>query len=550
MANYMQNDHWLQFEPDYSSLDETLNQLSENPTFRTKLQPRLSDAINRFVQFDRQPRIMRITSPENTIYRDEIRTLLAQSTERPIVCPTYMNEASLFGNIYTDNAGQQHQEPGYLREAHGGYLLLPASQILANAKLWPALKATLYGEPLPWLKADKKKHIDLPSPTTLDVKLVIYGDRATMADLENGEPDLFTGLWVYAEYEQDIEINAGMLQHYTAMVNDWCRHLSIPTIQSIDAWHALFRAGARECEDHDKLPLCPLWLIGLLTEAGLESQTDELTANDIKQARAAIEYRESYLPNRALEDIHGGHVIIDCKGKEVGQVNGLTVVELPGHPKAYGEPARISCVVHFGDGDIADVERKADLAGNIHAKGMMIMQAFISAALDLQQPLPYSASIVFEQSYCEVDGDSASLAELCSFVSSLSRVEINQQIAVTGAVDQFGRVQAVGGINEKIEGFFHVCAHRGLTGEQGVILPQANIVNLCLNDDVLNAIKEGQFHLWPVEDVPQALPLLTGVQFDGERDEDTLLNKIGHRIEAFHDGDLPPRGLLNRIFNW
>ncbi|WP_087017841.1 S16 family serine protease [Thaumasiovibrio subtropicus] len=545
----MQNQHWLQFEPDYARFESPLSQLAYSSSFREELQPRLSDAISRFVRFTHQPRILRITSQENMLYRDELIAMIKAKDVCNIIAPSTFNAQSMLGYCYQDAQGDTHKKPGFLHDADNGILLIPATQLLANASLWPEIKAVVAGEKLAWRAIDNKKQLPLPEPASLNIKLVVYGDRTSMADIEAGEPDVFSGLWIYGEYEQDVELHEGMLNAYTSMVTDWCERLNLPKMAD-DAWPALFRAGAREAEEHDKLPLCPLWHVGVLTEAALEANGDAITKDAIQLSRAAIEFRESYLPNRALEDIHGGHVIIDCKGKEVGQVNGLTVVEMSGHPKSYGEPSRISCVVHFGDGDIADVERKADMAGNIHAKGMMIMQAFVSAALDLNQPLPYSASIVFEQSYCEVDGDSASLAELCAFVSALSKVEINQQIAVTGAVDQFGRVQAVGGINEKIEGFFHVCSHRGLTGEQGVILPQANIVNLCLNDEVMNAIKEGQFHLWPVEDVHQALPLLTEVPFDGERDQETLLNKIGQRIDEFHGDDLPPRGLISRILNW
>lgn len=289
-----------------------------------------------------------------------------------------------------------------------------------------------------------------------------------------------------------------------------------------------------------------------MRESDYQSDTDIITADDVEKAIEAKYFRESYLPLRAVDDIHKGQVFIDTRGEHIGQVNGLTVIEMPGHPMAYGEPARISCVVHFGDGDIADVERKAELGGNIHAKGMMIMQAFVSAALDLDEPLPYSASIVFEQSYCEVDGDSASLAELCAFVSALSLQPINQSIAITGAVDQFGRVQAVGGINEKIEGFYNICEHRGLTGSQGVILPKTNLNALCLNKDVTDAIRDGNFHIWAVEHVEEAFPLITGLPFSGdeETETDTLLDKIAQRIDTFHHGEHRHTSLINRLKNW
>jgi Lon-like ATP-dependent protease len=307
-------------------------------------------------------------------------------------------------------------------------------------------------------------------------------------------------------------------------------------------------AGARYTEDQHYAPLCVMWHRALLEEAVIEANSDVIEAIHKEKAIDARYYRESYLPERALDDILDGQVFIETQGEQVGQVNGLTVVDIAGHPVSYGEPARISCVIHFGDGDIADVERKVELGGNLHAKGMMIMQAFVSSELDLDVPLPYSASVVFEQSYCEVDGDSASLAELCSLVSALSEYPINQQIAVTGAVDQFGRVQAVGGLNEKIEGFYHVCQHQGFTGEQGVILPQSNLKHLALHRSVLEIIKNGEFHIWPVSHVDEVVPLVMGKPFRGE-DEDSVISKIAERIENF-EKHVQPVGFVERIKNW
>ncbi|MGL5043877.1 MAG: S16 family serine protease, partial [Plesiomonas sp.] len=221
------------------------------------------------------------------------------------------------------------------------------------------------------------------------------------------------------------------------------------------------------------------------------------------------------------------------------------------HPFAFGEPSRISCVVHLGDGDISDVERKVELGGNIHAKGMMIMQAYLASELALEQQLPFSASLVFEQSYGEVDGDSASLAELCALVSALSLQPVSQSIAITGAVDQFGRVQPVGGINEKIEGFFAVCENRGLTGEQGIILPASNLRHLCLSDDVVEAVKDGTFHVYAVEHASEALSLLTGLPFDSDDEKQpSLLGLIEQRIEQLNQTEQQTTPWWLRWTNW
>jgi Lon-like ATP-dependent protease len=306
-------------------------------------------------------------------------------------------------------------------------------------------------------------------------------------------------------------------------------------------------AGMRFTEDQHYLPLGVLWHNQLLGLASQYTQNDAIDFDAIDKAIDDKYYRESYLPQRAVDDIRDGQVIIETTGEQIGQINGLTVIDMAGHPVSYGEPARISCVIHFGDGDVSDVERKAELGGNLHAKGMMIMQAFVSSALDLDAPLPYAASIVFEQSYSEVDGDSASLAELCCLVSALSETPVNQQIAVTGAVDQFGRVQAVGGLNEKIEGFYQVCKHQGFTGEQGVIMPKTNLKHLALHKEVIDSIKNGEFHIWSVSTVDEAIPLLMSKPFRGE--DDSIISKIAERIENFERHE-HPEGIVERIKNW
>ncbi|KJF99592.1 AAA family ATPase [Photobacterium leiognathi] len=566
----MHEESWRTMFPDYTQYQTTLDHYSNlEPASIGTLQPRLSDAVRRFSALNLQPRILRITAPDNTLYRDYIIELIkkyqfnsnnntncSQTSEKEqpiIIAGENVTAEKLFGAVYPPLEQNTLAKPsvkhGLLHQANNGYLILSITALLSNPSLWPRLKSTLTDGVLEWEASNKKVLINLPPAEKLNVKLVIIGDRYLMAELDSAEPDLSTGFAMYGEFEQDLLLNDASLEDYLSYVKAIIEHHQLPQLADSDAVTALLNAGARYAEDQTRLPLCLLWHLNLLSEASLESDGKVITAANIKASLRAKEYRESYLPERAIADIHHGQVLIASDGKEIGQVNGLTVVEMPGHPTAYGEPARISCVVHFGDGDISDVERKVELGGNIHAKGMMIMQAFVATALDLDQALPYSASIVFEQSYSEVDGDSASLAELCALMSALSSQPINQQIAVTGAVDQFGRVQAVGGINEKVEGFYKVCVHRGLTGNQGVILPKTNLSNLCLNDEVIEAIKAKQFHIWAVENVDEAIPLLTDKPFRSENEEDeTILSLIEERIDYFHHGDLSNEvGILNKI---
>ena len=285
----------------------------------------------------------------------------------------------------------------------------------------------------------------------------------------------------------------------------------------------------------------------------MRGRLQEVTAAQLKANAAAIakaleklKFRHNSSEIYSAQSFDDNFINLPTKGAMVGQINGLTVIDTGDY--TYGEPARITTSVHYGDGEVADIERKSELGGNIHAKGMMIMQAFVSSALNLEDPLPYAASVVFEQSYCEVDGDSASLAELCSLVSALSEYPINQHIAVTGAVDQFGRVQAVGGLNEKIEGFYHVCKHNGLTGEQGVILPKSNLRHLALKPDLIESIKNEEFHIWSVSNVDEAIPLIMNKPFRDD-EEESVLSKIAERIENFERHEHPP-GIVERIKNW
>lgn len=295
------------------------------------------------------------------------------------------------------------------------------------------------------------------------------------------------------------------------------------------------------------------WILRQLRYAIRFNHDAYLNADALKKAEENRLWRHSYLLERSRDEILQDQVMIQTEGEAVGQINGLSVLDYPGYPDLIGEPTRITCVAHIGDGEFTDVERKAELGGNLHAKGMMIMQAYLNSELRLDQPQPFSTSIVFEQSYGEVDGDSASLAELCALISTLALQPIDQQIAVTGAVDQFGQVQPIGGVNQKIEGFFDICQQRGLTGSQGVIIPLANIRHLVLNESVQQAVKEEKFHIWPVTHVAEAITLLTRQpyyeeQCEPEQSDAHLLAVIHDRITLANNQDRPKLPWFLRLF--
>ncbi|SHO56455.1 S16 family serine protease [Vibrio quintilis] len=531
----MTKDIWRHVTPQFDTYTEQFAQYdSIIPADLLSVQPRVQTVLKRFTELKGLTKILLIHAPDNSVYRRMICTKLQEfiAANVPIVSTESLEKNTLFPTIKAENGHVVSEIPGLLDKADGGYIVISPNWLIANPKFWPLLKGALFGEKITALNCDEKSPLQYEWCKTYNIKLIIVGDREQLAEIDEIDEDIRSDLSLFGEIEFDLRVNSTNIENYLKYLKWLCRFYQLPALSS-DAIKLLLTSGIRyQTEDQLHIPLCPFWHQSLLEEAALESGHQTIHSEHIQQALDSRYYRESYLPERACDDILNGQVLIETRGRQVGQVNGLTVIDIAGHPISYGEPARISCVVHFGDGDISDVERKADLGGNLHAKGMMIMQAFVSSALKLNAPLPYSASIVFEQSYSEVDGDSASLAEVCSLVSALSDIAIDQQIAVTGAVDQFGRVQAVGGLNEKIEGFHRVCKHQGLTGKQGVILPITNLNNLALHHSIISDIQSGQFHIWPVSTVDEAVPILMGKPFR-DKDSESVISKIASRIDEF-----------------
>ncbi|MBF9000474.1 S16 family serine protease [Vibrio nitrifigilis] len=546
----MTKEIWRSVTPQYDAYNSQIEQyasLEENNLL--DVQPRLSVTLSQFIEMDGFTRLLLINAPDNSIYRHLIQGTIQQrvNEDTPVIISESLNIDTLFGQVKAENGHVIHEVSGLLDKADGGYLIVSANLLIANPVSWPLLKAALLGEETYPLNCDPKSPIQSSTAKRYNVKLVVVGDRNQLGDVDYLDPDIHSGLCLFSEIELDLKINEQSIVQYLGYLKWLCQQYDIPHFTA-DGIKALLTAGARYTEDQHYAPLCLLWHRSILSECKRKSHGQTITAVHVEDVIKDRYYRASYLPERAMDDILDGQVIIETQGEQIGQVNGLTVVDVAGHPLSYGEPARISCVIHFGDGDIADVERKVDLGGNLHAKGMMIMQAFVSSALNLDMPLPFSASVVFEQSYSEVDGDSASLAELCSLVSALSETPIDQQKAVTGAVDQFGRVQAVGGLNEKIEGFYRVCEHQGFTGQQGVILPASNLKHLALHPTVVDSIRSGQFNIWPVSTVDDVIPLLLGEPFRSDENS-SILNKIAERIDNFEKHE-QPSSLIDRLKNW
>ncbi|EDL50921.1 ATP-dependent protease LA-related protein [Vibrio mediterranei AK1] len=538
---------WQDVCPQYNNYQTTIEQAPNiAPASLLDLQPRLQAALKFFTSKACKSKVLVVKDGDNLKYRALIADSLKALGKHVVV--TKDTSSALLFDHYAKVDNQLEVSAGLISQANKGFLVASTQAALSTLSTWGNIKALLSGASLNSVAIDKQSTVLSPPQFQSDFKLIILGDRDQLAEFDYADNDFRSGFMQYTELESDLKVSEKTISTYFGFVNGLLEKLLPEYNLDSSAYLRLLQAGARETEDKQYLPLSIDWHSALLGEASSFSHDKVITSAHIEEAICAKRGREAYLPERAIDDILEGQVVIETQGQQVGQVNGLTVIDIPGHPVSYGEPARISCVVHFGDGDVSDVERKVDLGGNIHAKGMMIMQAFVSSELDLDAPLPYSASIVFEQSYCEVDGDSASLAELCSLVSALSGYPIDQQIAVTGAVDQFGRVQAVGGLNEKVEGFYSVCKHQGFTGKQGVVLPKTNLQHLALSTEVVESIKQGEFHIWSATHVDEVVPLLLNKPFKSE-DEDSVIGKIAERIENFEKLELPET-LLERVKNW
>lgn len=467
------------------------------------------------------------------IYQEKIQLSQAKTKQDNFAATSSCLFANWFESEQLLGYFRQHEEyfslhAGLIHKANGGILILPLQAFLNQPWLWLRFKQIVQMGQHDWLSDNT--HQSLPyfiPPMQIDLKVILVGNRDDLSDFQLIEPDLYQHA-LYAEFESEFIINnESDVNAWAAYTKGIAKHYQLPEIDH-SCYPALIKTAVKYTEDQYRLPLCPSWIKQQWINSAFFAK-DHIDETAFNAALHAKIQRESYLPNSLFEEIHQGQIKIDTQDAVIGQVNGLSVIEYPGHPCLIGLPSRISCVLRQGNGEITDIEQRAELSGNIHIKSIMIMQSFIAHELSLEQELPYSASVAFEQSYSEIDGDSASLASLCAFISALSLLPADQQIAITGSVDQFGNVQPIGGINEKIEGFFDICQNRTLTGKQGVILPQSNIRHLCLRDDIVEAVKNNQFHLWSVEHAYNAFELLLNHPY--KSDSDCILRRLQLRIK-------------------
>lgn len=434
-------------------------------------------------------------------------------------------------------------KPGALHRANGGYLILDALKVLVQPMAWEALKRSLnarqitiesLGQTLSLISTVSLE----PQPIPLDVKVVLYGEPLIyylLNHLDHEFGDLFK---VAAEFDDVMERAPASSLVYARLLATMARRESLLPLDRAAVARTIEHA-ARLADDAGKLTTRLEAVGDVLREADFyarEAAGITIAADHIQKAIDAQIRRADRLRERSLEFIDRRIVLVDTEGSAVGQINGLSVIDLGGF--SFGRPTRITARVSLGGGKVIDIEREVELGGPIHSKGVLILSALLASRFGTENPLSLSASLVFEQSYGGVEGDSASAAEYFALISAITEIPIKQSLAVTGSINQHGVIQAIGGVNEKIEGFFDVCQRRGLTGAHGVLIPSANVRHLMLRRDVVEACRRGLFHVYLIERAEDGLTLLTGLTpgtlgSDGRFPEGTLYRRAADRLAAF-----------------
>ncbi|MEO9824611.1 MAG: ATP-binding protein [Paracoccaceae bacterium] len=407
-------------------------------------------------------------------------------------------------------------KPGALHRANGGYLVLDAQRVLSEPYAWDTLKRCLQSGSISISSLAERLSLSAtvtlePDPIPLDVRVVLVGDRRLHRLLELLDPEFAQLFKVQADFEDDLPRTAKNTRALARIVGGYALKNGIKPLTAA-AVATLLDHAVRLADDSTKLSLELGALTDVMREADFyaaEQTRDLIDNDDVAKAIHEAKRRASRTKERMQEALTRETILIDTKGKSVGQINGLAVVGIG--KNYFGRPSRITARVRMGTGKLVDIEREVELGGPLHSKGVLILGSYIASHFALDVPMSLHASLVFEQSYGGIDGDSASSAELYALLSALSDVPIRQGLAVTGSVNQNGEVQAIGGVNEKIEGFFDICVARGLTGEQGVLIPASNVDNLMLRRDVVAAAQAGDFRIIPIKTIDQGIQVLTGI---------------------------------------
>jgi lon-related putative ATP-dependent protease len=561
---------------------ELVDRYASHPALVAQLEAIQSDVVDNVREFlgsaegddSVAAQMRKLFSEAPAFRRYQVNVLVDNSklTGAPVVfedLPTHsalvgrMDHEAHFGALVTDFT---QLRAGALHRANGGYLVLDARRVLTQPLAWEELKRALRSNLVRIEPTERRFGMSggaslEPRAIPLDVKVILLGDRMLYFLLCELDPEFSDLFKVVADFEEELARDSEGEQRFARLVAKLVAEEKLPPF-GVDAVARVIEESARWASDRDKLSIRIDAVADLLRESAHLARASSpsqgprdkslsssavaggegplhapavVRAEHVQQAIDDRIQRSDRVRRRAHEAIRNGVIHVDTDGAQIGQVNGLSVISLGA--LSFGQPSRITARVRLGRGEVVDIEREVELGGPLHSKGVLILSSFLGATFASDRPLSLSASLVFEQSYGGVEGDSASCAELCALLSALAEVPVKQSLAITGSVDQHGRAQAIGGVNEKIEGFFELCQARGLTGKQGVIIPRSNERHLALRPSVVSAVREGRFHVWSIDTVAEAAELLMGLPF-GERGPDgafapeTLGAKVSARLET------------------
>jgi lon-related putative ATP-dependent protease len=508
------------------------------------------DVIENLAQFIKEPKAPPVPFPvpwmKELPFRKYDVNLIVDNSDlegAPVVIefnPTHQNlfgrieKEAQFGVLTTDFTMIRS---GSMHKANGGYLVLPVEELIRNLFSWESLKTALMSERITVEEAGERLGFIAtkglrPVPIPLSVKVILIGNPLLYHMLYMSDRDFKELFKVKADFDIYMDRTEENMRKYAAFICTFCRKEKLKHLDA-SAVAKVIEYGSRLAGDQRKLSTRFADIADVIREANFYTSQDSVkyvTRNHVRKAIEEKLYRSNLIQEKIQEMIRRAVLLIDTEGEATGQVNGLSVISLGDF--AFGRPSRVTASTGLGREGVIDIEREAKLGGRIHSKGVMILSGYLTEKYARDKPLSLSARLVFEQSYEEVEGDSASSAELYTVLSALSGLPIKQGIAVTGSVNQKGEIQAIGGANEKIEGFFEVCKAKGLTSQQGVIIPESNVQNLMLKDEVVEAVKAGNFHIYPVKTIDEGIEVLTGVKAGLRRSDRTFDEKtVNHRVD-------------------
>ncbi|OLQ75722.1 ATP-dependent protease [Photobacterium proteolyticum] len=504
-------------------LKEAYKGQSEVKAYLTAMQKDILDNLDIFLEESEEQVALAYAALDKKMPRRyQVNVVVSQPDQKfPIVVEDSPSYHSIFG--YVENATYKGTvftdfsliRSGSLHRANGGVLLMDAVKVLERPYVWDGLKRALRARKLNVSSLEREVTLSgtislEPEDIPLNVKIILFGDYQTYQLLQHYDPDFSELFRVTADFEDEMprtdESEVQYARFISSIVNDsemlHCDRKAIARI--IDY-------SSRQADDQNKLSLHSADIANLLRESNYVAKSSKATmirANHVEQALQSQEKRVSRLRDHVMQTFTNGTTLIDTQGSVVGQINGLSVISTTDYQ--FGAPNRITATTAYGEGEVFDIERNVKLGGRIHSKGVMILSAYLASIFGKAKKIPLTTHLTFEQSYGGVDGDSASMAELCAIISAFSGMSIRQDVAITGSMNQFGEAQPIGGVNEKIEGFFDVCGIKGRQPTQGVIIPKSNAHNLMLRKDVVAAVEKGEFQIWAISHVTEAIEILTG----------------------------------------